>query len=364
MKDKKLDNINFAKGHYFFSDYGVVFSSIDSFCNNKIVIEFFKSIKNSNKKNTLNVYYFDQQSDVRYSICYLTSLYSVKNVEIIFRKIHQNDSIFDLIADECTVYLPQKLSEPEKFTISKLQRYGIKILWTPDDIEEMLNFSQPFDPGKGKYFQKRSNDKGRLWYSIIEVQPDFVDRVKVSYGSKLYNAYISHCGSAKINMGHGSYISESPRFFLDGEFNLGNYCQISTDFTAITRRHAITDLSLGHISGGGMGFFGEGHDQKDDISIGSDVWIGTKVTVLPGVNIGHGCVIGANSVVTKNCEPYGIYAGNPAKFIRFRFNKDKIKALLETKWWDWPLDKIWKNNEYFKMKVEDLSVEQIKNYLK
>ena len=96
MKDKKLDNVNFAKGHYFFSDYGVVFSSIDSFCNNKIIIEFFKSIKNSNKKNTLNVYYFDQQSDVRYSICYLTSVYSVKNVEIIFKNFFIFKNIISL----------------------------------------------------------------------------------------------------------------------------------------------------------------------------------------------------------------------------------------------------------------------------
>jgi len=323
---------------------------------------FFKRIKNSSKKNVLNVYYSGQQSEVKYSICYLTSLYEVKNIDINFRKV-SGDDVAGVIADESTIYLPQKLSSEERKTISELQRYGIKILWNEEDVGEMLDFSQPFDPGKGKYFQKRQHDKGRLWFSIIEVQPDFVDRVNVGYGSKLYDSYVSHCGDAKINIGHGSYISESPRFFLDGQFHLGSFCQISTDFTAITRRHAITNVSLGHISGGGIGFFGEGHDQKSEIHIGNDVWIGTKVTVMPGVNIGHGCVIGASSVVTKNCEPYAIYAGNPAKFIRYRFEEDKIKLLLESNWWDWPLEKIWKNREFFTKKIEELSFEEIKKNL-
>lgn len=358
-----MTNVDFSKGYYYFTDYSIIFDNINDFCENKILNEFLKNVKNSNKKNTLHIYFFGQQSDVKYSICYLTSLYNIKNIEVICTKITDDDKLSELIADQCTIYIPRKLCEKERNLICKLQRYGMKILWNNTDIEEMLNFSKPFDPGVGNYFKKRRNDKGRLWYSIIEVQPDFVENVNVGFGSKLYNSYISHSGDAKIKIGNGSYISENPRFFLEGSFSLGSFCQVSTDFTAITRRHAITNVSLGHISGGAMGFFGEGHDLKSNIIVENDVWIGTKVTIMPGVNIGNGCIIGANSLVTKNCEPYGIYAGNPCKFIRLRFEEKKIKILLESKWWDWPLEKIWSNFNFFSKKVEDLNIEEMKKIL-
>jgi acetyltransferase-like isoleucine patch superfamily enzyme len=74
-----------------------------------------------------------------------------------------------------------------------------------------------------------------------------------------------------------------------------------------------------------------------EVSIGSDVWIGTRAIVLRGVNVGHGAIIAANAVVTKNVPDYAIVAGVPAKIIRYRFDPDKIKWLLESNWWE--LDK-------------------------
>ncbi|AKU79617.1 CatB-related O-acetyltransferase [Spiroplasma turonicum] len=74
--------------------------------------------------------------------------------------------------------------------------------------------------------------------------------------------------------------------------------------------------------------------------IENDVWIGNGVTILPGLKIGSGSIIGAKSVVTKDVEPYSIVAGNPAKLIRFRFENSKIKELLELKWWDKPVEEI------------------------
>ena len=68
--------------------------------------------------------------------------------------------------------------------------------------------------------------------------------------------------------------------------------------------------------------------------IGNDVWIGDEVTILGGINIADGTVIGAGAVVTKNTEPYGIYVGVPARKIGSRFTEDEIASLLRIKWWD------------------------------
>ncbi len=79
-----------------------------------------------------------------------------------------------------------------------------------------------------------------------------------------------------------------------------------------------------------------GHPKsKGNIYIGNDVWLGYDCHILSGVTVGDGAVIGAHSVVTKNVPPYAIVAGNPAKFIRYRFDLETIQKLLAIAWWDW-----------------------------
>jgi virginiamycin A acetyltransferase len=79
---------------------------------------------------------------------------------------------------------------------------------------------------------------------------------------------------------------------------------------------------------------------KGDTVVGNDVWIGQNATILPGVKIGDGVIIGAKSVVGSDVEPYSIVAGNPARIIRKRFDDELIALLLEFKWWDLPIEKI------------------------
>ena len=79
---------------------------------------------------------------------------------------------------------------------------------------------------------------------------------------------------------------------------------------------------------------------KGDTVIGNDVWIGQNATILPGVHVGDGAIIGANSVVGSDIEPYTIVAGNPAKPIRKRFDDELIALMLEWKWWDKPIEEI------------------------
>lgn len=79
---------------------------------------------------------------------------------------------------------------------------------------------------------------------------------------------------------------------------------------------------------------------KGDTVIGNDVWIGQNAVILPGVNIGDGAIIGANSVVSRDVPPYTVAAGNPAREIRKRFDDEMIKLLLLWRWWDKPIEEI------------------------
>lgn len=83
------------------------------------------------------------------------------------------------------------------------------------------------------------------------------------------------------------------------------------------------------------------------VVIGNDVWIGANVIILPGVHIGDGAVIAAGAVVTKNVDDYAVVGGNPAGFIKYRFNDKVRNALIEIKWWEWSHDNIEKNIELF-----------------
>ena len=84
----------------------------------------------------------------------------------------------------------------------------------------------------------------------------------------------------------------------------------------------------------------EAWDNRGDIVIGNDVWIGYEAVVLAGVTIGDGAVIGTRAVVTRDVPPYTIVGGVPAKLIRTRFPEKTIQQLLELRWWDWPPERV------------------------
>ncbi len=81
-------------------------------------------------------------------------------------------------------------------------------------------------------------------------------------------------------------------------------------------------------------------DNKGDIVIGNDVWIGYEAVILAGVTVGDGAVVGTRAVVTKDVPPYTIVGGVPAKPIRKRFSEAVIDRLLVLQWWDWPEERI------------------------
>ena len=84
-------------------------------------------------------------------------------------------------------------------------------------------------------------------------------------------------------------------------------------------------------------------DNKGDIVIGNDVWIGYEAFIMAGVTIGDGAIIGTRALVTKDVPSYTIVGGTPAKPIRKRFDDQTIAYLQKIKWWDWTDERIAKN---------------------
>lgn len=83
----------------------------------------------------------------------------------------------------------------------------------------------------------------------------------------------------------------------------------------------------------GMG----GHDAtRGDVAIGHDVWLGSQAMIMSGVTIGHGAVVAARAVATRDVPPYAIVAGNPARVVRLRLPEAQIEALLASRWWERP----------------------------
>lgn len=79
---------------------------------------------------------------------------------------------------------------------------------------------------------------------------------------------------------------------------------------------------------------------KGDTVVGSDVWFGYESLVMPGVKIGHGAIIGARAVVSRDVPPYGVVVGNPARLVKRRFDDDTVDRLLNLAWWNWPDDRL------------------------
>jgi len=125
---------------------------------------------------------------------------------------------------------------------------------------------------------------------------------------------------------------------------IGNYCSIAKEVVILPGGvHPVDWVSTFpfRIKFGLTGAYEDGMPMtKGDITIGSDVWVGTGSTILSGVNIGHGAVVAAGSVVTKDVAPYAIVGGVPAKEISKRFDSDTISKMLGIAWWDWEEDEI------------------------
>jgi len=137
--------------------------------------------------------------------------------------------------------------------------------------------------------------------------------------------------------------------FIGDKLIIGKYCMIASDVTFIMNgANHLTDAVSTYpfaIFGNGWesAMDGKSYPTKGNTVVGNDVWIGYNATIMPGVTIGDGAIIGSKSVVTKDVAPYSIIGGNPAKEIRKRFSEEQIEKLLEICWWDWAPEKVTAN---------------------
>lgn len=97
----------------------------------------------------------------------------------------------------------------------------------------------------------------------------------------------------------------------------------------------------------------------EEINIGNDVWIGANTSILPGISIGDGVVVGAGSVVTKDVPDYAIVAGNPAKIIKYRFEEKKLQLLKQLRWWNMPYEVIKEKVDLFKCEPKENDLKEL-----
>ncbi len=142
----------------------------------------------------------------------------------------------------------------------------------------------------------------RIWYlsKVLKIMP-------YDKNSKFeYKIYISD--ARQINL--GSFVRINENTFFQGNVNIGNHVMIAPNVSVYSKTHKYDDLNTPMVL--------SGETPTKTVVIEDDVWIGINTVILPGIRIGKGAIVGANSVVTKNVEPYSIVGGVPAKFIRKR----------------------------------------------
>ena len=201
-----------------------------------------------------------------------------------------------------------------------------------------------------KGFIKNLRNPAVSFFSIVD------DKSIIDRKAKLYQ----FVKSLNSTVGDYTYIGRKTNVVYA---NIGKFCSIAGECNIGLANHTLNNVSTSPI-------FTEKHNATKSswcktnnvfpykkVSIGNDVWIGTRAMSLGGVVIGDGAVIAAGAIVTKDVPPYAIVAGIPARIIKYRFSQEIINKLEEIKWWDFP-EKVLKENINF-FQSDNLTIKDI-----
>ena len=189
-------------------------------------------------------------------------------------------------------------------------------------------------------------------YSIKFLLSKVIQRLAVSEirDSNIHpDARISpDCIFKNSSIGKWSYTSRRTAIL---DTDIGNFVSIASNCSIGLAAHPVDWTSLSPVFHEGKNIFRKNFSEHEFVpfkktKIDHDVWIGEKVIIIGGVCIGTGAVIGAGSIVTKDIPPYHIYAGNPARCIRARFDKETAEQLLKLNFYEWPDEEIQKIAPY------------------
>jgi len=169
---------------------------------------------------------------------------------------------------------------------------------------------------------------------------------RVVTGTPSYNPSMmsQHPDYKEFDVGEWTFGHPTVMYHRPGrQLTVGRFCSIAWDCVIMLggnhNMNYISTYAFGHLMNDDF-VAPDNEATKGNVTIGHDCWVANGSLILSGVTIGHGAIVGARSVVAKDVPPYGIVAGNPAKFIRYRIPEHLIPKMLEIAWWDWPIEKI------------------------
>lgn len=208
---------------------------------------------------------------------------------------------------------------------------------------------------KGLYLDKKSHINRNIRFTEGFERARIVDsNVQVDViGNGCFIEHATAYGHIEL----GNYVSISgPGTILHsvtGKIKIGSFSSIAENVSIQEFNHDMRKPTTAAVQ---LYFFSHNFEDdvttKGDIVLDEDVWVGSNAVILSGVHIGRGAVIAAGSVVTKDVPAYTIVAGVPAKVIKKRFTDEIIARLEEKQWWNWDLNTILNNKEFFSNAVE------------
>ena len=176
------------------------------------------------------------------------------------------------------------------------------------------------------------------------------------------------CSEGHLSVGTNTLYNGTIRIVASehAPVHIGSYCAIGENLKIIPLNH---DYNFPAVQGTFYrSFFGVAHPgstgtptrerTKGAVTNGSDVWIGDDVQIMSGVTIGDGAVIGAKSVVTSDIPPFSVAAGIPCRLIKPRFQPNMAAFLAELRWWEWDDERIIRNQKFFCLNLNAVTVEE------